>query len=466
MSSSCLCSCLHPASVFMSSSCLCSCLHPASVFMSSPCLRVHVFTLPLCSCLHPASFHVFILPPCSCLHPASVHVFILPPCSCLHPASVVMLSSCCPCIFLPVLWSVFMEGQEEPGLFGPDAARREPSTPIRRSPQVARVTQRSPSPPSGVWLEAAAALSRSAVGCSRAGPDVPRCSLPGSGPGSLQREGGDFLCATSSSGPPAQGEEGFSLTWRSPRAPCHCWFSDQADDQTSTVEVRPVQWRSDQYSGGQTSTVEFRPVQWSSDPVQWRSDQYSGVQTSTVEFRPSTVEVRPSTVEVRPVQWRSDPVQWRDDQYSGGQTQYSGGTTSTVEVRPSTVEVRPVQWSSDQYSGVQTQYSGGQTSTVEFRPVQWSSDQYSGVQTQYSGGQTQYSGGTTSTVEVRPRPASFPLEELSPVPQTCGGPGPTHWFVGSSNAAAGAAGVCVYGGGRGWGHHETDPLNHFVVQKC
>ncbi|XP_030193280.1 ras-related protein Rab-4B isoform X34 [Gadus morhua] len=384
MSSSCLCSCLHPASVFMSSSCLCSCLHPASVFMSSPCLRVHVFTLPLCSCLHPASFHVFILPPCSCLHPASVHVFILPPCSCLHPASVVMLSSCCPCIFLPVLWSVFMEGQEEPGLFGPDAARREPSTPIRRSPQVARVTQRSPSPPSGVWLEAAAALSRSAVGCSRAGPDVPRCSLPGSGPGSLQREGGDFLCATSSSGPPAQGEEGFSLTWRSPRAPCHCWFSDQADDQTSTVEVRPVQWRSDQYSGGQTSTVEFRPVQWSSDPVQWRSDQYSGVQTSTVEFRPSTVEVR------------------------------------------------PVQWSSDQYSGVQT-------STVEFRP---------------------------STVEVRPRPASFPLEELSPVPQTCGGPGPTHWFVGSSNAAAGAAGVCVYGGGRGWGHHETDPLNHFVVQKC
>ncbi|XP_030193267.1 ras-related protein Rab-4B isoform X22 [Gadus morhua] len=418
MSSSCLCSCLHPASVFMSSSCLCSCLHPASVFMSSPCLRVHVFTLPLCSCLHPASFHVFILPPCSCLHPASVHVFILPPCSCLHPASVVMLSSCCPCIFLPVLWSVFMEGQEEPGLFGPDAARREPSTPIRRSPQVARVTQRSPSPPSGVWLEAAAALSRSAVGCSRAGPDVPRCSLPGSGPGSLQREGGDFLCATSSSGPPAQGEEGFSLTWRSPRAPCHCWFSDQADDQTSTVEVRPVQWRSDQYSGGQTSTVEFRPVQWSSDPVQWRSDQYSGVQTSTVEFRPSTVEVRPSTVEVRPVQWRSD--------------QYSGVQTSTVEFRPSTVEVRPVQWSSDQYSGVQT-------STVEFRP---------------------------STVEVRPRPASFPLEELSPVPQTCGGPGPTHWFVGSSNAAAGAAGVCVYGGGRGWGHHETDPLNHFVVQKC
>ncbi|XP_030193258.1 ras-related protein Rab-4B isoform X14 [Gadus morhua] len=439
MSSSCLCSCLHPASVFMSSSCLCSCLHPASVFMSSPCLRVHVFTLPLCSCLHPASFHVFILPPCSCLHPASVHVFILPPCSCLHPASVVMLSSCCPCIFLPVLWSVFMEGQEEPGLFGPDAARREPSTPIRRSPQVARVTQRSPSPPSGVWLEAAAALSRSAVGCSRAGPDVPRCSLPGSGPGSLQREGGDFLCATSSSGPPAQGEEGFSLTWRSPRAPCHCWFSDQADDQTSTVEVRPVQWRSDQYSGGQTSTVEFRPVQWSSDPVQWRSDQYSGVQTSTVEFRPSTVEVRPSTVEFRPstvevrpstvagrpVQWRSDPVQWRSDQYSGVQT-------STVEFRPSTVEVRPVQWSSDQYSGVQT-------STVEFRP---------------------------STVEVRPRPASFPLEELSPVPQTCGGPGPTHWFVGSSNAAAGAAGVCVYGGGRGWGHHETDPLNHFVVQKC
>ncbi|XP_030193259.1 ras-related protein Rab-4B isoform X15 [Gadus morhua] len=432
MSSSCLCSCLHPASVFMSSSCLCSCLHPASVFMSSPCLRVHVFTLPLCSCLHPASFHVFILPPCSCLHPASVHVFILPPCSCLHPASVVMLSSCCPCIFLPVLWSVFMEGQEEPGLFGPDAARREPSTPIRRSPQVARVTQRSPSPPSGVWLEAAAALSRSAVGCSRAGPDVPRCSLPGSGPGSLQREGGDFLCATSSSGPPAQGEEGFSLTWRSPRAPCHCWFSDQADDQTSTVEVRPVQWRSDQYSGGQTSTVEFRPVQWSSDPVQWRSDQYSGVQTSTVEFRPSTVEVRPSTVEFRPstVEVRPStvagrPVQWRSDQYSGVQT-------STVEFRPSTVEVRPVQWSSDQYSGVQT-------STVEFRP---------------------------STVEVRPRPASFPLEELSPVPQTCGGPGPTHWFVGSSNAAAGAAGVCVYGGGRGWGHHETDPLNHFVVQKC
>ncbi|XP_030193247.1 ras-related protein Rab-4B isoform X5 [Gadus morhua] len=466
MSSSCLCSCLHPASVFMSSSCLCSCLHPASVFMSSPCLRVHVFTLPLCSCLHPASFHVFILPPCSCLHPASVHVFILPPCSCLHPASVVMLSSCCPCIFLPVLWSVFMEGQEEPGLFGPDAARREPSTPIRRSPQVARVTQRSPSPPSGVWLEAAAALSRSAVGCSRAGPDVPRCSLPGSGPGSLQREGGDFLCATSSSGPPAQGEEGFSLTWRSPRAPCHCWFSDQADDQTSTVEVRPVQWRSDQYSGGQTSTVEFRPVQWSSDPVQWRSDQYSGVQTSTVEFRPSTVEVRPSTVEVRPVQWRSDPVQWRDDQYSGGQTQYSGGTTSTVEVRPSTVEVRPstvagrpVQWRSDQYSGVQTSTVEFRPSTVEVRPVQWSSDQYSGVQTST----VEF---RPSTVEVRPRPASFPLEELSPVPQTCGGPGPTHWFVGSSNAAAGAAGVCVYGGGRGWGHHETDPLNHFVVQKC
>ncbi|XP_030193249.1 ras-related protein Rab-4B isoform X7 [Gadus morhua] len=466
MSSSCLCSCLHPASVFMSSSCLCSCLHPASVFMSSPCLRVHVFTLPLCSCLHPASFHVFILPPCSCLHPASVHVFILPPCSCLHPASVVMLSSCCPCIFLPVLWSVFMEGQEEPGLFGPDAARREPSTPIRRSPQVARVTQRSPSPPSGVWLEAAAALSRSAVGCSRAGPDVPRCSLPGSGPGSLQREGGDFLCATSSSGPPAQGEEGFSLTWRSPRAPCHCWFSDQADDQTSTVEVRPVQWRSDQYSGGQTSTVEFRPVQWSSDPVQWRSDQYSGVQTSTVEFRPSTVEVRPSTVEVRPVQWSSDQYSGVQTQYSGGQTQYSGGTTSTVEVRPSTVEVRPstvagrpVQWRSDQYSGVQTSTVEFRPSTVEVRPVQWSSDQYSGVQTST----VEF---RPSTVEVRPRPASFPLEELSPVPQTCGGPGPTHWFVGSSNAAAGAAGVCVYGGGRGWGHHETDPLNHFVVQKC
>ncbi|XP_030193250.1 ras-related protein Rab-4B isoform X8 [Gadus morhua] len=459
MSSSCLCSCLHPASVFMSSSCLCSCLHPASVFMSSPCLRVHVFTLPLCSCLHPASFHVFILPPCSCLHPASVHVFILPPCSCLHPASVVMLSSCCPCIFLPVLWSVFMEGQEEPGLFGPDAARREPSTPIRRSPQVARVTQRSPSPPSGVWLEAAAALSRSAVGCSRAGPDVPRCSLPGSGPGSLQREGGDFLCATSSSGPPAQGEEGFSLTWRSPRAPCHCWFSDQADDQTSTVEVRPVQWRSDQYSGGQTSTVEFRPVQWSSDPVQWRSDQYSGVQTSTVEFRPSTVEVRPSTVEVRPVQWRSD-------QYSGVQTSTVEFRPSTVEVRPSTVEVRPstvagrpVQWRSDQYSGVQTSTVEFRPSTVEVRPVQWSSDQYSGVQTST----VEF---RPSTVEVRPRPASFPLEELSPVPQTCGGPGPTHWFVGSSNAAAGAAGVCVYGGGRGWGHHETDPLNHFVVQKC
>ncbi|XP_030193256.1 ras-related protein Rab-4B isoform X12 [Gadus morhua] len=439
MSSSCLCSCLHPASVFMSSSCLCSCLHPASVFMSSPCLRVHVFTLPLCSCLHPASFHVFILPPCSCLHPASVHVFILPPCSCLHPASVVMLSSCCPCIFLPVLWSVFMEGQEEPGLFGPDAARREPSTPIRRSPQVARVTQRSPSPPSGVWLEAAAALSRSAVGCSRAGPDVPRCSLPGSGPGSLQREGGDFLCATSSSGPPAQGEEGFSLTWRSPRAPCHCWFSDQADDQTSTVEVRPVQWRSDQYSGGQTSTVEFRPVQWSSDPVQWRSDQYSGVQTSTVEFRPSTVEVRPSTVEVRPSTVEVRP--------------------STVEVRPSTVAGRPVQWRSDQYSGVQTSTVEFRPSTVEVRPVQWSSDQYSGVQTST----VEF---RPSTVEVRPRPASFPLEELSPVPQTCGGPGPTHWFVGSSNAAAGAAGVCVYGGGRGWGHHETDPLNHFVVQKC
>ncbi|XP_030193257.1 ras-related protein Rab-4B isoform X13 [Gadus morhua] len=439
MSSSCLCSCLHPASVFMSSSCLCSCLHPASVFMSSPCLRVHVFTLPLCSCLHPASFHVFILPPCSCLHPASVHVFILPPCSCLHPASVVMLSSCCPCIFLPVLWSVFMEGQEEPGLFGPDAARREPSTPIRRSPQVARVTQRSPSPPSGVWLEAAAALSRSAVGCSRAGPDVPRCSLPGSGPGSLQREGGDFLCATSSSGPPAQGEEGFSLTWRSPRAPCHCWFSDQADDQTSTVEVRPVQWRSDQYSGGQTSTVEFRPVQWSSDPVQWRSDQYSGVQTSTVEFRPSTVEVRPSTVEFRPSTVEVRP--------------------STVEVRPSTVAGRPVQWRSDQYSGVQTSTVEFRPSTVEVRPVQWSSDQYSGVQTST----VEF---RPSTVEVRPRPASFPLEELSPVPQTCGGPGPTHWFVGSSNAAAGAAGVCVYGGGRGWGHHETDPLNHFVVQKC
>ncbi|XP_030193264.1 ras-related protein Rab-4B isoform X19 [Gadus morhua] len=419
----------------MSSPCLCVHVFILRLFMSSSCLRVHVFILPL-------------FMSSSCLR---VHVFILPLLLCYLPAA--------PAYFYRFYGVFSWKARRSLACLAPMPRAGSPPPPFGGHPRLpgSRRGHRLLPLVFG-WRQQQLSLGVRSVVPEQAQmfPDVP--SLEAALGHSREKEG------TSSAlrvplGLQRREKKGSASHGDLPGRPVTVGL-------VTRQMIRPVQWRSDQYSGGQTSTVEVRPVQWSSDQYSGVQTQYSGGQTSTVEFRP----VQWSS---DPVQWRSDPVQWRSDQYSGvqtqysgGQTQYSGGTTSTVEVRPSTVEVRPVQWSSDQYSGVQTQYSGGQTSTVEFRPVQWSSDQYSGVQTQYSGGQTQYSGGTTSTVEVRPRPASFPLEELSPVPQTCGGPGPTHWFVGSSNAAAGAAGVCVYGGGRGWGHHETDPLNHFVVQKC
>ncbi|XP_030193266.1 ras-related protein Rab-4B isoform X21 [Gadus morhua] len=419
----------------MSSPCLCVHVFILRLFMSSSCLRVHVFILPL-------------FMSSSCLR---VHVFILPLLLCYLPAA--------PAYFYRFYGVFSWKARRSLACLAPMPRAGSPPPPFGGHPRLpgSRRGHRLLPLVFG-WRQQQLSLGVRSVVPEQAQmfPDVP--SLEAALGHSREKEGTSSalrvplgLQRREKKGSASHGDlpgrpVTVGLVTRQMIRPVQ-WRSDQySGGQTSTVEVRPVQWSSDQYSGvqtqysgGQTSTVEFRPVQWSSDPVQWRSDpvqwrsdpvqwrddQYSGVQTSTVEFRPSTVEVRPSTVAGRPVQWRSDPVQWRSDQYSGVQT-------STVEFRPSTVEVRPVQWSSDQYSGVQT-------STVEFRP---------------------------STVEVRPRPASFPLEELSPVPQTCGGPGPTHWFVGSSNAAAGAAGVCVYGGGRGWGHHETDPLNHFVVQKC
>ncbi|XP_030193271.1 ras-related protein Rab-4B isoform X26 [Gadus morhua] len=412
----------------MSSPCLCVHVFILRLFMSSSCLRVHVFILPL-------------FMSSSCLR---VHVFILPLLLCYLPAA--------PAYFYRFYGVFSWKARRSLACLAPMPRAGSPPPPFGGHPRLpgSRRGHRLLPLVFG-WRQQQLSLGVRSVVPEQAQmfPDVP--SLEAALGHSREKEGTSSalrvplgLQRREKKGSASHGDlpgrpVTVGLVTRQMIRPVQ-WRSDQySGGQTSTVEVRPVQWSSDQYSGvqtqysgGQTSTVEFRPVQWSSDPVQWRSDpvqwrsdQYSGVQTSTVEFRPSTVEVRPSTVEVRPSTVAGRPVQWRSDQYSGVQT-------STVEFRPSTVEVRPVQWSSDQYSGVQT-------STVEFRP---------------------------STVEVRPRPASFPLEELSPVPQTCGGPGPTHWFVGSSNAAAGAAGVCVYGGGRGWGHHETDPLNHFVVQKC
>ncbi|XP_030193282.1 ras-related protein Rab-4B isoform X36 [Gadus morhua] len=378
----------------MSSPCLCVHVFILRLFMSSSCLRVHVFILPL-------------FMSSSCLR---VHVFILPLLLCYLPAA--------PAYFYRFYGVFSWKARRSLACLAPMPRAGSPPPPFGGHPRLpgSRRGHRLLPLVFG-WRQQQLSLGVRSVVPEQAQmfPDVP--SLEAALGHSREKEG------TSSAlrvplGLQRREKKGSASHGDLPGRPVTVGL-------VTRQMIRPVQWRSDQYSGGQTSTVEVRPVQWSSDQYSGVQTQYSGGQT----------------------------------QYSGGQTQYSGGTTSTVEVRP-------VQWSSDQYSGVQTQYSGGQTSTVEFRPVQWSSDQYSGVQTQYSGGQTQYSGGTTSTVEVRPRPASFPLEELSPVPQTCGGPGPTHWFVGSSNAAAGAAGVCVYGGGRGWGHHETDPLNHFVVQKC
>ncbi|XP_030193290.1 ras-related protein Rab-4B isoform X43 [Gadus morhua] len=344
----------------MSSPCLCVHVFILRLFMSSSCLRVHVFILPL-------------FMSSSCLR---VHVFILPLLLCYLPAA--------PAYFYRFYGVFSWKARRSLACLAPMPRAGSPPPPFGGHPRLpgSRRGHRLLPLVFG-WRQQQLSLGVRSVVPEQAQmfPDVP--SLEAALGHSREKEG------TSSAlrvplGLQRREKKGSASHGDLPGRPVTVGL-------VTRQMIRPVQWRSDQYSGGQTSTVEVRPVQWS-------SDQYSGVQT----------------------------------QYSGGQTQYSGGTTSTVEVRP-------VQWRSD--------------------PVQWRDDQY-------SGGQTQYSGGTTSTVEVRPRPASFPLEELSPVPQTCGGPGPTHWFVGSSNAAAGAAGVCVYGGGRGWGHHETDPLNHFVVQKC
>ncbi|XP_030193265.1 ras-related protein Rab-4B isoform X20 [Gadus morhua] len=419
----------------MSSPCLCVHVFILRLFMSSSCLRVHVFILPL-------------FMSSSCLR---VHVFILPLLLCYLPAA--------PAYFYRFYGVFSWKARRSLACLAPMPRAGSPPPPFGGHPRLpgSRRGHRLLPLVFG-WRQQQLSLGVRSVVPEQAQmfPDVP--SLEAALGHSREKEG------TSSAlrvplGLQRREKKGSASHGDLPGRPVTVGL-------VTRQMIRPVQWRSDQYSGGQTSTVEVRPVQWSSDQYSGVQTQYSGGQTSTVEFRP----VQWSS---DPVQWRSDPVQWSSDQYSGvqtqysgGQTQYSGGTTSTVEVRPSTVEVRPstvagrpVQWRSDQYSGVQTSTVEFRPSTVEVRPVQWSSDQYSGVQTST----VEF---RPSTVEVRPRPASFPLEELSPVPQTCGGPGPTHWFVGSSNAAAGAAGVCVYGGGRGWGHHETDPLNHFVVQKC
>ncbi|XP_030193276.1 ras-related protein Rab-4B isoform X30 [Gadus morhua] len=405
----------------MSSPCLCVHVFILRLFMSSSCLRVHVFILPL-------------FMSSSCLR---VHVFILPLLLCYLPAA--------PAYFYRFYGVFSWKARRSLACLAPMPRAGSPPPPFGGHPRLpgSRRGHRLLPLVFG-WRQQQLSLGVRSVVPEQAQmfPDVP--SLEAALGHSREKEG------TSSAlrvplGLQRREKKGSASHGDLPGRPVTVGL-------VTRQMIRPVQWRSDQYSGGQTSTVEVRPVQWSSDQYSGVQTQYSGGQTSTVEFRP----VQWSS---DPVQWRSDPVQWRSDQYSGGQTQYSGGTTSTVEVRPSTVAGRPVQWRSDQYSGVQTSTVEFRPSTVEVRPVQWSSDQYSGVQTST----VEF---RPSTVEVRPRPASFPLEELSPVPQTCGGPGPTHWFVGSSNAAAGAAGVCVYGGGRGWGHHETDPLNHFVVQKC
>ncbi|XP_030193270.1 ras-related protein Rab-4B isoform X25 [Gadus morhua] len=412
----------------MSSPCLCVHVFILRLFMSSSCLRVHVFILPL-------------FMSSSCLR---VHVFILPLLLCYLPAA--------PAYFYRFYGVFSWKARRSLACLAPMPRAGSPPPPFGGHPRLpgSRRGHRLLPLVFG-WRQQQLSLGVRSVVPEQAQmfPDVP--SLEAALGHSREKEG------TSSAlrvplGLQRREKKGSASHGDLPGRPVTVGL-------VTRQMIRPVQWRSDQYSGGQTSTVEVRPVQWSSDQYSGVQTQYSGGQTSTVEFRP----VQWSS---DPVQWRSDPVQWRSDQYSGGQTQYSGGTTSTVEVRPSTVAGRPVQWRSDPVQWRSDQYSGVQTSTVEFRPstvevrpVQWSSDQYSGVQTST----VEF---RPSTVEVRPRPASFPLEELSPVPQTCGGPGPTHWFVGSSNAAAGAAGVCVYGGGRGWGHHETDPLNHFVVQKC
>ncbi|XP_059930194.1 uncharacterized protein LOC132473902 isoform X15 [Gadus macrocephalus] len=354
MSSPCLCSCLHPASVFMSSSCLCSCLHPASVLMSSP---------RLCSCLHPASVHVFTLPLfmsspclCSCLHPTSlfmsspylsVHVFILPLfmsssclCSCLHPASVhvfilpLFMSSSCLCsCYLPAAPAYFYRFY---GVFSWKARRSLAC--LAPMPHAG-----SPPPPFG---------------------GHPR--VPGS------RRGHRLLPLV--------------FGWRLQQLSLgvRSVVPEQAQMFPDVPSLEAALGHSREKEG--TSSELRVPLGLQ------RREKKGSASHGDHPGRPVTVGLVTRQM-IRPVQWRSD-------QYSGGQTQYSGGQTSTVEVRP-------VQWRSD--------------------PVQWRSDQYS--------------GGQTSTVEVRPRPASFPPEELSAVPQTCGGPGPTHWFVGS--AAAGAAGVCV-----------------------
>ncbi|XP_030193288.1 ras-related protein Rab-4B isoform X42 [Gadus morhua] len=351
----------------MSSPCLCVHVFILRLFMSSSCLRVHVFILPL-------------FMSSSCLR---VHVFILPLLLCYLPAA--------PAYFYRFYGVFSWKARRSLACLAPMPRAGSPPPPFGGHPRLpgSRRGHRLLPLVFG-WRQQQLSLGVRSVVPEQAQmfPDVP--SLEAALGHSREKEG------TSSAlrvplGLQRREKKGSASHGDLPGRPVTVGL-------VTRQMIRPVQWRSDQYSGGQTSTVEVRPVQWSSDQYSGVQTQYSGGQTSTVEFRP--------------VQWSSDPVQWRSD---------------------------PVQWRSD--------------------PVQWRDDQY-------SGGQTQYSGGTTSTVEVRPRPASFPLEELSPVPQTCGGPGPTHWFVGSSNAAAGAAGVCVYGGGRGWGHHETDPLNHFVVQKC
>ncbi|XP_030193284.1 ras-related protein Rab-4B isoform X38 [Gadus morhua] len=349
----------------MSSPCLCVHVFILRLFMSSSCLRVHVFILPL-------------FMSSSCLR---VHVFILPLLLCYLPAA--------PAYFYRFYGVFSWKARRSLACLAPMPRAGSPPPPFGGHPRLpgSRRGHRLLPLVFG-WRQQQLSLGVRSVVPEQAQmfPDVP--SLEAALGHSREKEGTSSalrvplgLQRREKKGSASHGDlpgrpVTVGLVTRQMIRPVQ-WRSDQySGGQTSTVEVRPVQWSSDQYSGvqtqysgGQTSTVEFRPVQWSSDPVQWRSDP--------VQWSSDPVQWRSD-----PVQWRSDPVQWRDDQYSGGQT--------------STVEFRPVQWSSDPVQWRSDQYSGVQTSTVEFRPVQWSSDpvqwRSDPVQwrdDQYSGGQTQ-----------------------------------------------------------------------------
>ena len=103
--------------------------------------------------------------------------------------------------------------------------------------------------------------------------------------------------------------------------------SGDSSNQPCTVQCRPVQSSTAQYSLVPPSTVQYRPVQFSTSQEQSSTAQYSPIPPSTVQYRP-----------VQPKNAKYSPAQPSTAKYS----QRQPSTAKYSLVPPSTAKYSPV----------------------------------------------------------------------------------------------------------------------------